>query len=163
MNTPTLSLRVPLEQQQLVRDVVIRLKADAGFAEALQAMLPQPVEAMAAPSELVELRRRVADIERWIDAHGSIATQPTPPTREALAENRAADMPTPVDVEPAPIAEEPTSDQLERRRRGQAVPPEVIAEVDRRIRNATDSGAKIAADLGVTNSYVSKRRKLLTA
>ncbi len=80
-NTPTLSLRVHPDHHQLVRDVVARLKSDAGFADTLRTLLApagETVAVQAGTPDLLDLGRRLDAVERWIADHEANTVQAAP-------------------------------------------------------------------------------------
>ena len=103
-NTPTLSIRLPTEHHELIRATVARLKADAGFAHTLRAVLAQDSEAAAPlPSglSLADLARRVELIEAWQARHDNEAVSTADTAIMVLAATVQAEEPA---APTAPIA-----------------------------------------------------------
>jgi len=161
-NTPTLSLRVPNGQHELVRAVVARLKAAPGFADSLRALLAQAGETTGTPAEalpvLTDLARRVEAVERWIADREAVAVQAGVST-DALPGMQAETLLPPggllrIGTATAPAPAEPWTTGEGRMKRLTAAG---LAELDRRL-DAGETVADIAAALGVRKQTVGKRR-----
>lgn len=109
-NTPTLSLRVPPELHDLVRSVVGRLKANAGFQDDLRKLLAGTAAAVAPPAALAALTARVEALE------ARLAAPPTSPPAESDTPRDSTSTPA------RKAATEPPMAELSRRAR--AVNPE---------------------------------------